>query len=331
VSRRAPGVALLLAAAFAAASALVATTLGPASVSPLDALRALVGAETSELARVVVVEHRAPRVALGLVVGAALAASGALFQGVLRNPLADPYLVGVGPGAFLGATAGVALGFAGRPGLLGHSAVATFAFAGALGVAALVLAAGARGGRGDAGRLLLCGVAIGSFATAVATGAMYLSSESWPQVAGWLLGRLAWADAARIGVAGAATVAFLAFAWWRARDLDALTLGEDPARLVGVDPARTIRALSIAGCLLAASAVAAAGLIGFVGLVVPHLARRLAGAGHRALLPASALLGAGLLALADGVARLASEIPVGIVTALLGAPVFAWMVARPGR
>jgi iron complex transport system permease protein len=327
VTPRRPAALLLACGVFAAACALVAVTLGPARVGVGEVLAVLVGADASPLARDVVLLHRLPRIELGLAVGAALAASGALFQAVLRNPLADPYLVGVGPGAFLGSTVGVALGLSTAQ-ALGLSAVALCAFAGALGAAALVLVVAGRSGRFESGRLLLCGVAVGSFVTAVATGALYLASESWHHVVGWLLGRLAWADSSHVAFAATATALLLGVAWWRARDLDALTLGEDAARLVGVDPARTVRDLSVVGCLLAATAVATAGLIGFVGLVVPHLARRVVGAGHRLLLPASALLGAGLLVVADGLARLAMEVPVGVVTALLGAPVFAWIVAR---
>jgi iron complex transport system permease protein len=325
------GAALGLSLAFAAAAAVVAATLGPAGLSAAESLRALVGLDASDLAREVVHRDRVPRIGLGLAVGAALAGSGTLFQGVLRNPLADPYLVGVGPGAFLGATLGAAAGLAGRGGVAGLSAVALCAFVGALASAALVLgAAGAAGraGRLDSGRLLLCGVAIGSFVTAVATAALYLGTESWHEVAGWLLGRLSWASGARVALAGGAALSLLALAWWRARDLDALALGPDAARLVGVEPSRVVLRATVLGCLLAAAAVASAGLIGFVGLVVPHLARATAGPGHRASLPVSACLGAGLLVLSDGVARLVLEIPVGIVTALLGAPVFAWIAAR---
>jgi iron complex transport system permease protein len=165
--------------------------------------------------------------------------------------------------------------------------------------------------------------------TAVATWALYVENESWQDAVRWLLGSLAYADGPRIRLAAVATALLAALAWTKARDLDALALGEEAARLSGVDVARTVRWLSAAACLLVAAAVAAAGLVGFIGLVVPHAARRLVGPSHRRLLPVALLLGAGLMVLADSIARCArTEVPVGVVTALLGAPVFAFLVRR---
>ncbi len=271
---------------------------------------------------------RVPRIALGLAVGAALALAGTLFQALLRNPLADPYIVGVGPGALLGAAVAGALGFAGRS-IAGLSAAAAGAFAGAVLAALLVLGVAGRRGRDASARLLLAGVAVGSFVTAVATWALYVENESWQDAVRWLLGSLAYADGARIRLAALATGSLALLAWLRARDLDALALGEEAARLTGVDVTRTVFGLSAAACLLVAAAVATAGLVGFVGLVVPHAARRLVGPGHRRLLPVAALLGGGLLVAADAIARSArTEVPVGVVTALLGAPVFAFLLRR---
>jgi len=323
--------ATLLALAFAAAAAAAAVFLGPARVSFADALDALLSRDAPAIARDVVWVDRLPRIALGLGVGAALAVAGVLFQAILRNPLADPYLVGVGPGALLGAAVGGALGLASTS-LLGFSALGVAAFLGSA-LASLVVLRVAGGGRSSAARLLLAGVAVGSFTTAVATWALYAESEDWQNAVRWLLGSLAWADRPRILLAASAAALLTAVAWWRARDLDALALGEDAARLVGVDAGRVSRILAAAGCLLVAAAVATAGLVGFVGLVVPHVARRAVGPGHRGLVPVAALLGAGLLVLADGIARVAArvEVPVGVVTALLGAPVFAAIVAKSGR
>jgi iron complex transport system permease protein len=323
---------LAAALAFAAACAVVGALLGPSeTVTTGDALEALFGGDAPRAAQDVVWIDRVPRVALGLAVGAALAVAGLLFQGLLRNPLADPYLIGVGPGAVLGATVATTLGLGGLATVGGFSAVGTCAFVGALGAAALVLLAAGRGDRPDATRVLLAGVAIGAFVTAVATGVLYLGGhENLQHVAAWILGTLAWANDARIAVAATAAVALSAVAWAYGRELDAMTLGEDAARLVGVDVGRALRLLAVVACCLAAAAVAAAGLVGFVGLVVPHLARGLVGPTHRAAIPAAALLGAGLLVLADGVARTVAkvELPVGIVTALLGAPVFGLLLRR---
>ena len=292
-------------------------------------LRALAGGEGADPRAVAIVrEFRLPQVALGLAVGAGLAVAGTVLQSVLRNPLADPYLIGVGPGALLGATAAVALGVSAAT-VGGFSAIGALACAGALGAAFLVQGAAGRAGRADPARLVLAGVAVGAFVSALANVLLAARGEAWQNVARWLFGSLGWADGPRIAVCATSTVGLTALAWGRARDLDALTLGKDAARLLGVDVARAGLGLVAAACLHAAAAVATAGLIGFVGLVVPHVARRLAGPNHRALLPAAACLGAGLLVLADGVARVVS-LPVGVVTALLGAPFFAAIVRRSG-
>jgi len=334
--RRAPVPALAL--LFALAAAAVALALGRAPISVGDVVKALAGGDVAPDVLSIVRQDRLPRVLLGLGVGAALATAGVLLQALLRNPLADPYVVGVGPGALLGAAVGGALGL-GTTTVLGLSGAGACAFAGAALATALVLGIargeGAAGGGagGSSTRLVLAGVAVGSFATAIATWTLYVEDPSWQQAIQWLLGTLAWADGARVGVAGGAAVLLLAFAWTRARELDALAMGEEAARHVGVDVVRAVPLLAGVACLLTAATVATAGLVSFVGLVVPHLARRLVGPGHRLLLPTAAALGAGLLVLADGVARRAAsvEIPVGVVTALVGAPVFALLVVRGRR
>ena len=326
-----------LALGFAVVAAAVALALGRAPIPLSDVARALAGGDVAPDVLAIVRQDRLPRVLLGLGVGAALATAGVLLQALLRNPLADPYVVGVGPGALLGAAVGGALGL-GATTVLGLSGAGACAFAGAALATALVLAIARGDGAGGAAggssaRLVLAGVAVGSFATAIATWTLHVEDPSWQQAIQWLLGTLAWADGARVAFAGGAAVLLLAFAWTRARELDALAMGEESARHVGVDVARAVPLLAGVACLLTAATVATAGLVSFVGLVVPHLARRLVGPGHRLLLPTAAALGAGLLVLADGVARRAAsvEIPVGVVTALVGAPVFALLVVRGRR
>jgi iron complex transport system permease protein len=334
---RGPATPARLAALVAGLGALLAAALGvglavgPSGLDPGEVLRALSGREDG-VAADIVLRVRLPRVLLAALVGASLATAGTLFQALLRNPLADPYLVGVGPGALLGAAAAGAFGLAGET-LAGFRASAVAAFAGAALAAFLVLGVAGRGGRAAPARLLLAGVAVGSFVTAVSTWALYVKGQSWQDAVHWLLGSLAWAEQTRVTTAAAAALGLTAVAWWRARDLDALALGEEAARLGGLDTARAIPLLAVAGCLLTAAAVSTAGLVGFVGLVVPHAARRLAGPSHRGLVPVAALLGGGLLVLADAVARVVArvEIPVGVVTALLGAPAFALLVRRGGR
>jgi iron complex transport system permease protein len=328
---RSPVVAIGAVSAFALVAALAGLFLGAVPVSPADVLRALLGSGQG-VARDIVLLDRLPRVELGLAIGAALSVAGVLFQALLRNPLADPYLVGVGPGALLGASVAGAMGLLGAE-LAGVSATGVAAFLGAAAAAAAVLLVAGRGGAAAAPRVLLAGVAVGAFATAVATWALYAESENWQNAIRWLLGNLAGADASKVRVAAASVVVLAAVTWWKARDLDALALGEDSARLGGVDATRTVFLLAGVGCLLVAAAVAVAGLVGFVGLVVPHLARRFVGPGHRLLVPVAAGLGAGLLVLSDALARTVSrvEVPVGVVTALLGAPVFAAVLRRTGR
>ena len=328
-----PATGVLLALAFAAAAALAGVLVGPANLGLSETVAALLrspGATQGTLDIVWI--DRVPRVALGLAVGAGLSLAGVLFQSLLRNPLADPYLVGVGPGALLGAALAGAMGLLGTA-VLGFPTVGIAAFLGALGAAALVLFVAGGGGRAGVARLVLAGVAVGSFVTAVATWALYVETELWQNAVRWLLGSLAWADGERIVVAAVATVGLAVLALWRARDLDALSLGEDSARLGGVDVVRAVPLLVAAACALTAACVATAGLVGFVGLVVPHAARRLVGPLHRRVIPVAAGLGAGLLVLADAVARTVArvEVPVGVVTALLGAPAFALLVRRAGR
>jgi len=321
-------VGIALAAAFTLVAVAVDLFVGAARIAPGDVLSALAGGDVSPAVRDIVRLDRVPRVALGLAVGGALAVAGTLFQALLRNPLADPYIVGVGPGALLGAAAAGALGLVGRS-LAGLSAAAAGAFVGAILAAVLVLAVAGRRGSDTGARLLLAGVAVGAFVTAVATWALYVENESWQDAVRWLLGSLAYADGPRIRLAAIATLLLAALAWTKARQLDALALGEESARLVGVDVVRTVRGLSAAACLLVAAAVATAGLVGFVGLVVPHAARRLVGPSHRRLIPVALLLGGGLLVISDAIARCArTEVPVGVVTALLGAPVFAVVLRR---
>lgn len=263
---------------------------------------------------------RIPRVALAALVGAALGASGGALQGTLRNPLAEPYLLGVSGGAAVGAVTVIALG-------LPLVAIPLAAFAGAaaaVGVALLV--AGAARGRGDPRILLMAGVVVGAFANAVIMVA--LGSAPANTVRGalwWMMGSVAdadWTQVLWLGstllIGGSALIAL-------AREIDVLSLGEEPAAALGVSVERSARRIYLLASLLAAATVTAAGLIGFVGLVVPHIARAAGMRGHRTLLPASALAGASLVIAADLLARTVRapiELPLGAVTALIGVPFF---------
>ncbi|MGH3620527.1 MAG: FecCD family ABC transporter permease [Sciscionella sp.] len=264
---------------------------------------------------------RVPRVALGMLVGAALAGSGAAYQGVFRNPLADPYLLGVAAGAGMAATIVLVV----APGIAGW-ALPPAAFVGALsGVALTWLLGRSTGGRASSASLLLAGIAVASFLTAVQTFVQQLGTNSLLQVYSWTLGSLGradWGGVLRVlpYVLGAALLLCLG-----ARLLDVLTLGDEEARALGLRPGWVRLAILGSASLATAAAVSAAGLIGFVGIVVPHVVRLLCGASYRIVVPLSLLGGAAFLLVADMVARTAlapAELPIGVVTAFTGAPFF---------
>ncbi|MFI5839562.1 FecCD family ABC transporter permease [Catenuloplanes sp. NPDC051500] len=275
----------------------------------------------------VLLQLRLPRVVLGLLVGAMLALAGGAYQGVFRNPLADPYLLGVAAGAGLSATAVIALD---GPRTLLPAA----AFAGALAAIGLTYLLGAAGG-GDRSpaALILSGVAVAAFLQAGQVWLMQRHVEDLREIYSWLLGRLAtggWGDV-RLLLPYVLVTAVVVLA--HRRELDVLTVGDEEAAGLGLHPQRSRLILVAAASLGTAAAVSVSGLIGFVGVIVPHAVRLLVGASYRAILPLSMLFGAAFLALADLIARTAAapaEVPIGVVTALFGAPFFA-LVLRTNR
>jgi iron complex transport system permease protein len=323
-----------LAVALIAGLALGPVPLPPGSVALelfnlLPGVHVHSGLSTREAA--IVTELRLPRVVLGLLVGATLAVCGGCYQGVFRNPLADPYLLGVAAGAGLGATAAIALhhGGGGTP-----AAVPPAAFVGALGAVGLTYALGAAGTRYRApATLILAGVAVTSFLTAGQTYLQQRSSDTIREVYSWLLGRLAtagWHDVLLMVPYAVASVAVIIAS---ARQLDVMSVGDDEAASLGAHPQRTRYLLIVAASLGTAAAVAVSGLIAFVGIIVPHTVRLLAGYSYRVVLPLSTVFGAAFLALADLAARTAlapAEVPIGVVTAFFGAPFFI-VVLRTSR
>ena len=308
--------------------AMVAVARGAVSVplgAVIDALRG-VGDPT---AVAIVRDLRLPRVILGALVGAGLGASGAALQGSLRNPLAEPYLLGVSGGAAVGAVIVFALG------ITGDAAVTMGAFAGGIGAVFLALAVsrvGGGGARGDMRTLLIAGVIVGAFANAAIMVA--LASAEPNTVRGalwWMMGSAADATWRRVGwLAVSLLLAGGALVYW-AREIDVLSLGDDTAASLGVDAERSGRRVFLLAALLAAATVSAAGLIGFIGLVVPHIARRLGLRAHRPLIVAAALVGATLVVAADLAARTVAaptELPLGAITALLGVPFFLVQLRR---
>ncbi|HEU5262616.1 MAG TPA: iron ABC transporter permease [Gemmatimonadales bacterium] len=305
------GLALAAVVAFA-----LAVVLGPAHV-PLSDLA------TSDIVR----SLRLPRAILAFLVGGALALSGASLQALVRNPLADPFLLGLSGGAGLGAVLAIALHLA------GPWALPLAAFAGALAAMVLVYRLGLVGGAQlDPRVLILAGVAVGAFASAVTTAIVSLSEATeLRNTLLWLWGGLSGASWDTVLVACIYFPIPIAVLVAAARPLDVLALGEEPARHLGTDVEPLKRRVYLAASLLTAAAVAVSGVIGFVGLVVPHAMRALWGHRHRPLFPAAFLGGGALLSFSDTVARTVvapRELPVGIVTALVGVPVFALLLRK---
>ncbi|MDF0730853.1 iron ABC transporter permease [Pseudomonas entomophila] len=317
--------------------------LGPVSLPLADILRAglrLLGlplaAEGLEQAELILGQIRLPRTLLGLAVGAVLALSGVAMQGLFRNPLADPGLVGVASGAAFGAALAIVggSGFGGLPDALAPYLLSFCAFIGGLGVTALVYRLGRREGRTDVATMLLAGIAMTALGGSAVGLFTYLADDATLRtLTFWNLGSLNGASYQRLWPL---LLVALAVSLWlprRAQALNALLLGESEARHLGIEVESLKRELVFCTALGVGAAVAAAGLIGFIGLVVPHLVRLVAGPDHRVLLPASLLAGGSLLLFADLVARLAlapAELPIGIVTAFIGAPFFLFLLVRRG-
>jgi iron complex transport system permease protein len=286
----------------------------------------------------VILNIRLPRLLLGAMVGAGLAVAGALMQGLFRNPLADPGLVGVSAGAGLAAAATIVLGdklLAGVIGKLPFAALPAGAFLGGLLTTTLLYLIATREGRTSVATMLLAGVALGALAGAMTGFLAYLSDDrQLRDLTFWSLGSLGGATWTKVWAIAPVILPLLAAMSFLARGLDALALGEAEAFHLGVPVQRLKVAIVVLTALAVGASVAAAGLIGFIGIVVPHMLRLLIGPGHRWLLPLSAVGGAVLLVAADTIARIVvapAELPIGIVTAAIGAPFFLWLLLRGDR
>jgi iron complex transport system permease protein len=303
---------------------------GAMDIAAGDVLAALARWSTGQATRgddMVVLALRLPRVLMAILVGAALGCGGTAMQGLFRNPLADPGLIGVSSGAALGAVSVIVLG---GSALAGSFAVAVAAFAGGLLATLLVYAIGRR--RAGVATLLLAGVAIAAIAMAGVGLLTYLANENQLRdLTFWSLGSLGGATWARLAIVAPLMLLPLLLLPRMARALNALLLGEHEATLLGFRPRRLQPLLIGLVALAISAAVAMTGVIGFVGLVVPHLLRMVWGPDHRLLLPASALGGAILLVAADTLARTVvapAELPIGVLTALVGGPFFLWLLLR---
>ena len=308
---------------------LVSSLLGSERVS---LVRALTGPAEDNVDALILLHIRLPRILLGLVVGGALSAAGAALQALLRNPLAEPHIMGVSGGAALGGVIALVIGKGAD--VSRASLVPLGAFGGALATMAVIYRLGTVRGRVQPYTLLLAGVVCNGF-----TGALIMfvnAIADFFQAHGilfWLMGSLATQSYRLVGAIAAYVLIAAASLLLHARDFNALTLGEEGAQQLGVDVQRTRRVAFVASSFLVGAAVSVSGMIGFVGLIVPHVTRLLFGPDYRLLLPASMLLGGCFLVLADTLARSllgAVEIPVGVVTALCGGPFFLYLLRREG-
>jgi iron complex transport system permease protein len=321
----------VLSAALAAIS-LVALATGPSSVGVGEVIDLLIGDSAEAASADIVLRVRLPRLILGLLVGAALATAGTIFQALLRNPLADPYVLGVSGGAALAGIMVLAFG-----GLLGVSTsmVPIAAFGGGLLTTALLYWVSGGPGRSGPTGLLLTGVVFNAFASA---GIVFLASIAGffdgSRIFLWLIGHLSAVEIDAAGMVAVSVAVGLGVACALSRSLNLLALGDDTAAQLGVPVDSHRRLLLLSTSLMVGAAVSVSGLIGFVGLIVPHALRLVIGSDHRLLIPAAALTGAGFLVLSDTLARTAldgRDLPVGAVTALVGGPLFIFLLRRAQR
>ena len=342
----ASALALVVLASALLLSVVLACGVGSFPVTPGQTLCALLqaagihaGVPVDESLAVVVVDIRLARVLLAGLTGAALSVAGAAFQGVLRNPLADAFTLGVSGGAAFGASLAILSGVAGAAALAGDARILpACALLGALGALAFVLVLARAGGGPLSGlrreTLVLAGIVVSTFLSALISLLKSLDEESVSSIVFWIMGSFQGRGFEHAALAWPYMLLGAGIVFWRARELDLLSLGETQARMLGLEAGRSRLWLLFGASLLSGASVAVSGVIGFVGLVVPHLARLVLGAGHRRLLPASALLGALLLIWSDVLARTAlprgAELPVGVVTALVGGPFFCLLLARRG-
>jgi len=317
---------------------LVGLTVGPfpigawaiveAAVSHLPLLH--VHSPLTPLQSAIVWQVRAPRVALGGLVGAMLAVAGSAYQGTFRNPLADPYLLGVSEGAGAGATILIAF----FPSAAGTELLPLAAFVGAVvAVTAAYLLGSSVARAGGTGALILAGVTVAAFMTAVQTFLQQRQTQTLQQVYAWILGGLSGATWHEVALAAPWMVLSAAVLLSHRRILDVLTVGDEEAGSLGLNVKRTRLLIVVAATVGTSAAVAVSGLIGFVGIIVPHTVRLLVSSSYRAIVPLSLLIGAGFLVLADVIARTVlspAELPIGVVTAFFGAPFFA-IVLRHSR
>jgi iron complex transport system permease protein len=298
---------------------------GSVDIPLRQAAAVLAGRGRGSVAAEIILGIRLPRMVMALVAGMMLASGGVISQAVFRNPLADPYIIGISSGAVAGASLAFILG-------LSDVWFGLFAFAGSLGAAALIFRIS--GNRADTSALLIIGVALSAFLGALSSFVMYLAGQDSYRVMIWTMGYLGAASWFRVALMVIPLIPALAYFAWRRHEVDALLLGDEEAHALGVAVGKTKRRLLFVVSLTAAFSVAFTGMIGFVGLIVPHGVRLCTGNSHGRLLPLASYTGGVFLLLADTLARslmAPMEIPIGVITALFGAPFFMFLALRAGK
>lgn len=331
---------ILLLLALLGLTVIICTTIGPAGIGFTDVLTMLLRripwlgsliprGDWPENYETIVFQMRLARVILAALVGAGLAASGVVLQGLFVNPMADPYILGISQGAALGATAAMMSGIGLQA--LGIYAVPLIAFGGGLGTSIVVYNLARVGNRVQMSTLLLAGIAVGLFLSAITSYIMITSGQNVHQILFWMIGGFSGRSWNHVKVLLPYFIVGYSLMRLYARKLNIILLGEEPAQHLGIDVERMKKILLVAATLTTASAVSVSGVIAFVGLIVPHAVRLVVGPDHGVLLPASALTGAIFLIVADALARTAAapeEIPVGIITALCGGPFFIYLLRK---
>ena len=318
---------------------IISFTIGPADISFREAVGIILGripifknwidlGQYSTVDQTIIWSLRMPRVILAALVGGALGVTGGAFQAFFKNPLADPYIIGVSSGAALGATVGIVTGAATTLGLM---KIPFFSFLGAMLTTWLVYSLAKTGKKIVAATLLLAGVALNSFMSAIMSFLMVINSEKIEKVFLWLMGSFASRTWQHVSIAAPLILIGVLIIFAMAKDLNAMVFGDSTAQHLGIDLKRVQLVLLLASSLTAAGAVAICGTIGFVGLIIPHMVRILVGPDHRILLPFSFLLGGTVMVIADTLARSLFEpleIPIGIITALFGGPFFIYLLKK---
>ncbi len=309
---------------FAIASITISLLIGSISISLTEVVKILFGLQADEMARQIILEIRLPRVLLAVAVGGGLSVAGAVFQAILRNPLAEPYILGISSGGTFGVVLSLLLGFT----FFGTQALA---FAGSLTVVFLVFMLGKRFGELEPNTLLLSGVMVGAFFSALILVLITLLNESLRTAIFWLIGNLSLAKSESVYFVLPLTIIICLILIFNAQKYNILALGTDTAKQLGINTGLIKNSTYILASILIGSLVSVSGIVGFVGLLVPHVCRMLFGVDNRIVIPASFFVGAGYLSLADSAARIVispAELPVGAVTAIIGAPVFIYLLRR---